>query len=63
MYGAGAAFFLLEPEPTQFGWSRSGLQDLGLPEPEPPKKSGGSATLNTIHKIVIKIFTFTNEIY
>ena len=25
-----------EPEPTQFGRSR--LRDLGLPEPEPPKK-------------------------
>ena len=34
--GAGAAFFGLEPEPTQFGRRR--LQDLGLPEPEPPKK-------------------------
>ena len=31
-----AAFFCLVPEPTQFGWSR--LWDLGLPEPEPPKK-------------------------
>ena len=29
-------FFCLEPEPTQFGRSR--LRDLGLPEPEPPKK-------------------------
>ena len=34
----GAAIFCLEPEPTQFGRSRSRLQDLGLPEPEPPKK-------------------------
>ena len=41
----GAAFFCLEPEPTQFGRNRSRLRDLGLPEPEPPKKSGGSATL------------------
>ena len=27
-YGAGAAFFCLEPELTQFGQSRSWLQDL-----------------------------------
>ena len=26
------------PEPTQFVRSRSRLRDLGLPEPEPPKK-------------------------
>ena len=32
----GASFFCLEP--TQFGRSRSQLRDLGLPEPEPPKK-------------------------
>ena len=38
VYGAGAAFFCLEPEPTQFGRSRSRLRDLGLPEPGPPKK-------------------------
>ena len=41
MYGAGAAFFFLEPEPTQVGRSRSRsrLQDLGdlEPKPEPPK--------------------------
>ena len=36
MYGAGAASFCLEPEPTQVGRSR--LQDLGHQEPEPPKK-------------------------
>ena len=38
MYGAGAAFFCLEP--TQVGRSRSRLRDLGdlEPEPEPPKK-------------------------
>ena len=39
VFGAGAAWsrlFCLEPEPTQFGRSR--LRDLGLPEPEPPKK-------------------------
>ena len=36
--GSGAAFFCLEPEPTQSGRSRSRLRDLGLPEPEPPKK-------------------------
>ena len=41
----GAASFSLEPEPTQVGWSRSRLRDLGHQEPEPPKKSGGSATL------------------
>ena len=34
----GAAFFCLEPEPTQVGQSWSRLQDLGHPEPEPPKK-------------------------
>ena len=36
----GAAFFCLEPEPTQVGRSRSQLQDLGHLEPElePPKK-------------------------
>ena len=36
----GATFFCLESEPTQFGRSRSQsrLQDLGLLEPEPPKK-------------------------
>ena len=28
----------MEPEPTQFSQSRSRLRDLGLPEPEPPKK-------------------------
>ena len=46
MYGAGAAFFCLEPEPepTQVGRSRSWsrLRDLGdlelEPEQEPPKK-------------------------
>ena len=38
MYGAGAAFFCLEPEPTQIGRSRNRFQDLGRPEPEPPKK-------------------------
>ena len=32
-------------EPTQVGRSRSRLRDLGHPEPEPPKKSGGFATL------------------
>ena len=36
MYGVGAAFLCLEPEPTQFGRSRSRLWDLGLSEP--PKK-------------------------
>ena len=36
--GAGAAFFCLEPEPTQFGRSRSQLWDLGHPETEPHKK-------------------------
>ena len=36
MYGAGAASFCLEPEPTQVGRSRSRLRDLG--HPEPPKK-------------------------
>ena len=34
LYGAGAAFLCLEPEPTQFGRSWSRLQDLGIP----PKK-------------------------
>ena len=36
----GAAFFCLEPEPTQVGRSRSRLRDLGHLEPElePPKK-------------------------
>ena len=36
----GAAFFCLEPEPTQEGQSRSWslLWDLGHPEPEKPKK-------------------------
>ena len=40
MYGAKAASFCLEPEPTHVGWSqsRSQLQDLGHQEPEPPKK-------------------------
>ena len=41
MYRARAAWsrlFCLEPEPTQFVQSRNRLQDLGLPEPEPPKK-------------------------
>ena len=42
MYGAGAAFFTLEPELTQVGRSRSQsrLLDLGHLEPElePPKK-------------------------
>ena len=38
MYGAGAAFFCLEPEPTQVGRSRSQLRDLGQSESEPPKK-------------------------
>ena len=33
---SGAAFFCLEPEPTQCGRSRSRLRDLGLAEP--PKK-------------------------
>ena len=32
----GAAFFCLEPVPTQVGRSRSWLRDLGDPEPEPP---------------------------
>ena len=34
----GAAFFCLEPEPTQVGRSRSRLRDLGHLEPEPPNK-------------------------
>ena len=36
----GAAFFCLEPEPTQVGRSRSQLRDLGHLEPDPylPKK-------------------------
>ena len=36
----GAAFFTLEPEQTQEGWSRSWsqLRDHGHMEPEPPKK-------------------------
>ena len=38
VYGAGAAFFCLEPEPTQVDRSRSRLRDLGRLEPEPPKK-------------------------
>ena len=45
VYGAraGAAWSRLflpgaELEPTQFGWSRSRLWDLGLPEPEPLEK-------------------------
>ena len=38
MYGAAAAFFCLEPEPTQFSQGRSRPQGLRLPEPEPPKK-------------------------
>ncbi len=40
VYGAGAAFFCLEPEPepTQVGRSRSRLRDLSDLEPEPPKK-------------------------
>ena len=40
VYGAGAASFCLEPEPTQVGRSRSWsrLRDLGHQEPEPPKK-------------------------
>ena len=35
----GAAFFCLEPEPTQVGrtWSRSRLRDLGDLDPELPK--------------------------
>ena len=45
----GAAFFCLEPEPTQVGRSRSQsrLRDLGHQESEPeqPKKERGSATL------------------
>lgn len=38
VYGAGAAFFCLEPEPTQVDRSRSRLRDLGHLEPEPLKK-------------------------
>ena len=52
VYGAGAAwsrlFFCLGPEPTQFGQSQIRLWDLGLPEPEPPKKTGGTAILSEI---------------
>ena len=33
----GAAYFCLEPEPTQIGRSRGQLRDLGHAEPEPPK--------------------------
>ena len=49
MPGVGAAwsclFFCLEPEPTQFGRSRSQLWDLEIPEPaEADRKSGGSAS-------------------
>ena len=40
VYGAGAAFFCLEPEPTQFGQSAPGPQTSGAAQ-----KSGGSATL------------------
>ena len=34
----GAAYFCLEPEPTQVGRSRSRFRDLDHPEPEPPKR-------------------------
>ena len=46
----GAAFFCLEP--TQVGRSRSRLRDLGHPEPEPPKKSGGFATLVITGRVI-----------
>ena len=53
MYGAGAAFFCLEPEPTQVGRSRSRLRDLGHQElePEPPKKV--AAPQHCINQVVL----------
>ena len=47
MYGAGATFFGLEPEPTQFGRSRSRLRPTGpqISGAGTAQKSGGSATL------------------
>ena len=47
VYGTGAAFFSLEPEPTQSGRSRSRLQDLGLPEPEPQSRNCLTALSST----------------
>ena len=54
MYGAGAAFFCLEPEQTQFGriWSR--LRDLGTSGAA--QKSGGSATLDLFARIRIRVW-------
>ena len=55
VYRAGAAFFRLEPEPTQFGWSqsRSRLRDLGRPEPEPPKKVAAPQHSNVQYSTVV----------
>ena len=50
---------LQEPEPTQFGRNRSRLRYLRLPEP--PKKSGGSATL--AHSLILCRITHPGAIF
>ena len=43
--GTEAAFFCLEPEPTQFDRSRSRLRDLGISGAGAAQKGGGSASI------------------
>ena len=58
MYGTGAAFLCLTPELTQFGRSRSRLQDLS----EAAQKSGGSTTLVALLRsfIITELGLLTN---
>ena len=51
----------LEPELTQVGRSRSRLRDLGHLEPEPPKKSGSSATLLCVRHTSFFLQCFRRE--
>ena len=46
----GAAFFLLEPEPTQVGRSRSRLRGIGLPE-SPTNEAALQHWFNFYHRI------------
>ena len=57
-----AAFFLLEPEPTQVGWSwsQSWLRDLGHQEPEPPKKVAAPQLLHmVVQHPILTFFIFS----
>ena len=47
---------LLDPEPTQMGWRQSRLQDLELPEPEPPKKVAALQHWSLVYPVLSTLF-------